>query len=110
MTGNLFRLFMLAGFGFLALLLLLIGLARNDENLLAPGNFILALVLIGVYLIPSVVALYRDCESRIWIVLLNVLLGWTILGWLAALGWANGGQTRQLPPSGHPPTHPLPTR
>jgi len=39
-----------------------------------------------------------------WIVLLDIFAGWTILGWIAALGWANGGKTRTLPPA-----HPLPT-
>ena len=110
MNDNLFRLFMIAGFGFLALLLLLIGLARHDENLLAPVNFIMGLVMVGVYLLPTIIALYRDCESRLWIILLDILLGWTIIGWFVALSWANGGKTRPLPPAGHPPSHPLPTR
>lgn len=110
MTDNLFRLVVFAGFGFLALLLLLVGLAEHDQNLLAPVNFIMTLVMVGVYLLPTIVALYRDCESRVWIVLLNILLGWTIAGWIVALSWANGGKTRPLPPAGHPPAPPLPTR
>lgn len=110
MSDNQFRLSMIAGFVFLALLLLLVSLAEHNENLLAPVNLIMSLVMVCIYLLPSVLAFYRDCESRLWIVLLNVLLGWTIIGWLVALGWANGGKIRPLPPSGHPPTHPLPTR
>ena len=106
---NLFRLFMAAGLCFVALLLLLVGLARHDENLLAPVNFFMFLLMIAVYLLPSVLAFYRQCESLHWIILINVFLGWTIFGWIAALGWASGGRTRPLPPAGHPPTHPLTT-
>lgn len=110
MNNNLFRLFVVAGFGFLAALLLLIGVAQHDENLLAPANFLMAMVTAAVYLLPTAVAVYRDCESRVWIVLLNIFLGWTIVGWIIALSWANGGKIRPIPPAGHPPTHPLPTR
>lgn len=107
---NLFRLFMAAGLVFLGLVLLLIGLARHDQNLLAPANFVMFLIIVAVYLLPALLALYRDCESLLWIVLLDVFLGWTLVGWIVALGWANAGRTRPLPPAGHPPSHPLPTR
>lgn len=105
---NLFRLFMAAGLCFLALLILLVGLARQDDNLLAPLNFFMFLLLCAVYMLPTVLAFYRECDSVLWIALVNVFLGWTIVGWVAALGWANAGKTRPLPPDGHPPAHPLP--
>jgi hypothetical protein len=107
--NNLFRLFMVAGLCFLALLVLLVGLAREDENLLAPMNFFMFLAIFAVYLLPTALAFYRDCESTLWIAMLNVFLGWTVLGWVLALGWANSGKTRPLPPTGHPPSHPLPS-
>ena len=110
MDSKLFRLIMIAGFGFLALLLLLVGLAEHVENLLGPVNFLMALVMLGIYLLPTIVAIYRGCQSCVWIVVVNVLLGWTIIGWFVALSWANSGKIRPLPPSGHPPTHPQPTR
>lgn len=104
-----FRLFMVAGMCFVALLLLLIALAQHDQNLLAPVNFFMFLVVFAVYVLPTVVALYRGCESTIWITAVNILLGWTVLGWIFALGWANNGKTRPLPPAAHPPSHPLPS-
>lgn len=109
MNNNLFRLFMAVGLCFLALLLLLVSLARHDENLLAPLNFFMFLVLVAVYLLPAVLAFYRECESALWITLIDVFLGWTLFGWIIALGWASGGKTRLLPPTGHPPSHPLPS-
>lgn len=105
--NHMFRLFMAAGACFLALLILLVGLARHDDNPMAPANFLMMMVVFVVYLLPTALAVYRNCEATHWIMLVNVLLGWTILGWVAALGWANAGKTKPLPPTGHPPSHPL---
>jgi hypothetical protein len=46
------------------------------------------LLLIGVYVFPSLVALSRGHHQQIAICVLNLLLGWTIIGWIAALVWA----------------------
>jgi len=50
----------------------------------------LALLYIGgfLYLIPTLVAWYRAHHNRPAIILVNLLLGWTVLGWIAALIWA----------------------
>jgi Superinfection immunity protein len=47
----------------------------------------LAIVLVG-YGLPSVVAYSRQHRQREAILLVNVLLGWTGLGWVVALVWA----------------------
>lgn len=44
--------------------------------------------LLGLYLIPSFIAQARQHPQGPSIFLLNVIAGWTILGWIAALGWA----------------------
>jgi hypothetical protein len=51
---------------------------------------ILFLVVIGAlfYLLPSAIASIRQAEHLGAIIIINVLLGWTVLGWLAALVWA----------------------
>lgn len=46
------------------------------------------IVLLGVYLLPTLLAWLMACPQRIKIMLLNVFLGWTILAWIAALTWA----------------------
>jgi hypothetical protein len=43
-----------------------------------------------VYFIPSFAANYRGHPSMGQIFLLNLLLGWTVIGWLAAFVWAAG--------------------
>ena len=47
----------------------------------------LALV-VAFYLLPTVVASHRGTERQNGITLVNVLFGWTVLGWIAALLWA----------------------
>ena len=43
---------------------------------------------IAVYLFPTGVALERKHPKATGIALLNIFLGWTFLGWVAALIWA----------------------
>jgi len=44
--------------------------------------------LIGLYFLPSFVALVRRAKSVTIIVFLNFVFGWTIIGWLIALAWS----------------------
>ena len=46
------------------------------------------LLLLTMYLAPSLVAFGRRAEHSLFIAALNVALGWTILGWMAALAWS----------------------
>lgn len=41
-----------------------------------------------LYLIPSIVADARNSQDAQAITLFNVLLGWTVIGWVAAFMWA----------------------
>lgn len=40
------------------------------------------------YLAPFMVAVVRDHDSPVSVLMLNLLLGWTGIGWIAALIWA----------------------
>ena len=54
-----------------------------------------------LYLIPTFVAHDRGHHQRSAIAALNVLLGWTFLGWVGALVWsltATPGRGRDAPP------------
>ena len=41
-----------------------------------------------MYFLPSIIALARNKRDITAILLLNVLLGWTVIGWVVALVWA----------------------
>jgi len=41
-----------------------------------------------VYFLPIIMAIARHKRNILGIVLVNVLLGWTFIGWVVALVWA----------------------
>jgi hypothetical protein len=57
----------------------------------APGlmaGFLIISLSLAVYFIPAIVALERLHHNRGAIFVLNLFLGWTLLGWVVALVWA----------------------
>lgn len=52
------------------------------------GMIFLGLLILGLYFIPTILAVKNDHPSTAGIILLNIFLGWTFLGWLGALIWA----------------------
>ena len=52
--------------------------------------FILVLIclLLALIFLPTIIALHYDAENKTWIFLVNLVAGWTGLGWLLALFWA----------------------
>lgn len=53
----------------------------GNFSLQTPGTLL-------VYFIPSFVASARNQENRFAIFALNLVLGWTVIGWIGALVWA----------------------
>jgi hypothetical protein len=56
-----------------------------------------AIIIIGIpmlYFLPAIVAGFRDHRNTGAVFVLNLLLGWTFIGWVIALVWAmtNGGK------------------
>lgn len=80
-----------------AILMIALGMARNTNNLLAPLHLLMFVGIVALYILPTALAFYRDCRSTVWIAAVNVLLGWTLFGWVVAIGWAASGKTRSLP-------------
>ena len=95
--NNLLRLGALWGLAACGFLVVVLGMARDTKNLMAPVHLLLLLVVVALYLLPMALAVYRDCEATFWIGLVNVFLGWTVFGWVVAVGWAARGKTRTLP-------------
>ncbi|MDB5801774.1 MAG: hypothetical protein JWL63_2713 [Rhodocyclales bacterium] len=57
---------------------------------MAAGFFVLMLCSI-IYFLPSMLAKQKGHVSGGSVFLLNLLLGWTVLGWFGALIWAGSG-------------------
>jgi hypothetical protein len=51
-------------------------------------------ILCLLYLVPTVVAHERKHKDKEVIFLINLFLGWTILGWVLALAWALSGRRK----------------
>jgi hypothetical protein len=50
--------------------------------------FPLAIIGIGIYFIPTIIAIARHHKHALAIFLLNLFAGWTFLGWVGALIWS----------------------
>jgi hypothetical protein len=50
--------------------------------------FFIILPSIAVYFVPTIIAAIRRVKNILGIVLLNVLAGWTFVGWIIALVWS----------------------
>ena len=59
--------------------------SSNYENIFGP--MIIGLLAL-LYFAPSIIAWRRNHENRWLILLLNIVLGWTGIGWLAVLSFA----------------------
>lgn len=62
------------------------------DNLFTPTHAIICLpfflIWAGIYVLPTLIAAYRNHHSRTPIIWINVLLGWSVIGWIVALVWA----------------------
>ncbi len=51
-------------------------------------EFVIAAVAVALYFLPLLVATTRNHVNMLAIGVLNLLLGWTLIGWVVALVWA----------------------
>ena len=52
------------------------------------GTFLALIVVIFIYLLPTIIAYNKHKKNAGAICALNILLGWTFIGWVAALVWS----------------------
>ncbi len=50
--------------------------------------FLIFLFCFGLYFMPFLIANARHSTQQVAIFLINLVFGWTILGWIGALVWA----------------------
>ncbi|TFG45109.1 MAG: superinfection immunity protein [Dehalococcoidia bacterium] len=51
-------------------------------------GFIMFFFSVAIYFLPTVIAVAGKHRNALSIFLLNLLLGWTFIGWVAALVWS----------------------
>ncbi|MGE5396705.1 MAG: superinfection immunity protein [Chitinophagales bacterium] len=45
-------------------------------------------IVFALYYLPTFYALWKNKQKKLSILVFNILLGWTIIGWAMALFWA----------------------
>jgi len=55
----------------------------------------LGIVLIVMYFVPTIIAIIRQHRNGVPVALLNLFLGWTVIGWIIALIWSTTDNTHQ---------------
>lgn len=66
-----------------------------EEAGVSPAMLGIGFVLLLVYFLPALVASGRHHHNAGAIVVLNLFLGWTFLGWVVALVWASTAVDRR---------------
>lgn len=61
-------------------------------------ELLLALCLVTAWLLPTIVASSRGMPNVGSVAVIDVLLGWTVIGWIVALAMACGAKPLRYPP------------
>lgn len=66
----------------------------TEQNGSALIGLVLLLVIAVLYFLPTVIAVSRKLNKPAGVIALNVLLGWTVIGWIGALVMAFSMETK----------------
>ena len=66
---------------------------------------ILFLPFMAIHFLPTIVAASRSVRNLGWIFVINLFLGWTVVGWVVALIWAFRDLPRYAPVYIPPPPY-----
>lgn len=86
--------------------LLPISMGNNGLAALALVGFVISSI--ALYFSPSIVASKRDHPKWTALMALNLFLGWTLIGWVAALVWALSSDPAPAAPTIYIPTPDIP--
>ena len=54
----------------------------------AGAGIVGLIVFLAIYFIPTIVAYNRDHHNKTAIIVLNIVAGWLLIGWIVALIWS----------------------
>lgn len=56
---------------------------------------LLGLVALAIYLVPTIIVIFRKTTANLPIILINIFLGWTFIVWVACIIWAFVAKTKK---------------
>ena len=54
---------------------------------------ILLMLCVIIYMLPTLIAYARDIPSRHMVTVINIVFGWTLIGWFICFLWASLAET-----------------
>jgi hypothetical protein len=82
-------------------------LAQDSQSGTGPAGVLILILLIALYFLPTIIAANRHVPNVGSVVVINIFLGWTLIGWIVALAMAAGNapskQGLTQPPTSVPP-------
>ena len=83
-----------------------------DASSSEAGSTALTLFVLAIYFIPTIVAIFGRHRRWLMIGLVNLLFGWTVIGWFVALALlaTRRADPRPIPAPPLPPPAPTPSR
>ena len=64
------------------------GTGQRLAILAGVSQFVLGCLIVAAYFVPTIIAALRRHPNWQGILLVNLLLGWTYVGWIGALVWS----------------------
>jgi hypothetical protein len=55
---------------------------------MTSASIVLLIIVAALYFTPSIIAIMRKKTNMAPIIIIDILLGWTFVGWVVALVWA----------------------
>ena len=72
-----------------------VGTGTNTAAAIATLLFFLSVPIL--YFAPTITAIRREHANRTSIVVVNIFLGWTLIGWVVALAWSYSAKPEASP-------------
>lgn len=90
--------------GLMVLTAISAGIGSGTNAIAALFTVVFFISAVALYFAPTITAAKREHPNKNSIIALNVLLGWTVLGWVASLVWAYSAKSHVVAEIATPPT------
>jgi len=61
----------------------------GGEMLGSTTTILMLMAIVLIYILPTLIAFSREHPRRQDVAVVNILLGWTLIGWIAVFLWAS---------------------